>query len=275
MCKIRILNKNIDPGNVDGGTNRDSDTQNFQTFLGDLRSKLPEGKLITAAVPQQVWQGSSGSAVGSVARAAAALDYIMLMNYDVWGSSSNPGPNAPLANLCGNSTQPVASAAGGVKAWTGAGMPRNKILLGVPFYGYINKSSKRTLTQRDLNDSSSRHASSQSKRAATSVKGSDGSSSSGQINFSSLVEQKALVKDSSTGEFNQGTGWTKYWDDCSDTPYLANGQYVITYDDTDSLYDKADFARLAGLAGVSSWSIDGDTSSGDLVNALIAGLKAT
>ena len=191
--------------------------------------------------------------MGSVARAASALDYIVLMNYDVWGSSSNPGPNAPLANLCGNSTQPVASAAGGVKAWTGAGMPREKIVLGMPFYGYINTSTKKSLIQR---------------AALTS---SDGSTGQGQINFNSLVSQNALVKSGDT--FTAGAGWNKYWDDCSDTPFLSNGKIVVTYDDPDSLRDKAEFAVQAGLGGVGFWSIDGDTKTYDLIDSVRAGLQ--
>jgi chitinase len=67
-------------------------------------------------------------------------------NYDVWGSSSTPGPNAPLGNLCGTSTQPQASAQAAVAQWSAAGFPKNKILLGLPLYGYVSKSSKTTLS---------------------------------------------------------------------------------------------------------------------------------
>lgn len=271
------------PGNVQGGPSDPKDTGNFQTFLQQLRAKFPTGKLMSAAVPQQVWQGSNGNPVGSVARAGGALDHIVIMNYDVWGSSSTPGPNAPLGNLCGNSTQPVASAAGGVKAWTSAGFPRNKILLGVPSYGYLNKSSRKKLIQRSMVEEEEEqhavkregdvtlHANTLAKRAA--LKSMDGTTDSGQINFNQLVSQGALTLNTQTGTFDASGGFTKYWDDCSDTPYLANGNIVVTYDDPDSLYDKADFARLAGIAGVAMWSIDGDTSTQVLTNSLIAGLK--
>ncbi|KAJ1021904.1 hypothetical protein NDA16_003666 [Ustilago loliicola] len=137
------------PGQVGAGNQLDaSDTANFQTFLGELRAALPQGALITGAVSHAPWRASNGQPVASVARAAAAMDYIMIMNYDVWGSSADPGPNAPLANLCGNSAQPQANAAAGVKAWSAAGMPRDKILLGIPAYGYINTSTKKTLRTR-------------------------------------------------------------------------------------------------------------------------------
>jgi chitinase len=47
-------------------------------------------------------------------------------------ASSTPGPNAPLDNACHNSTQPLANAVAAVKSWNKAGMPLEKITLGVP-----------------------------------------------------------------------------------------------------------------------------------------------
>lgn len=237
-----------------------SDTANFQTFLQELRSALPKGALLTGAVSLQPWTGSNGQPVGSVARAAGAMDYVMLMNYDVWGSSSTPGPNAPLANLCGNSSQPSANAASAVKAWSAAGMPRSKILLGVPAYGYISASSKTILRSR--------------RRRAVTLTSMDGSTTSGQINFKSLVSQGAL-KLGEDGLYDGAGGFEKYWDNCSDTPYLADGKTVVTYDDTSSIYDKGAFASAAGIGGVSMWSIDGDTKDWALTNAAIAGMSST
>lgn len=257
------------PGQAGSGNLLDaSDTRNYQTFLTELRAALPKGALITGAVAHTPWMASNGQPVASVARAAAAMDYIMIMNYDVWGSSSNPGPNAPLANLCGNSTQPRANAAAGVKAWSAAGMPRDKILLGIPAYGYINTSKKQTLRTR------SRSRSSSSQRRAVKLTSSDGSTSSGQINFSTLVSQGAL-KLGADGLFDGAGGFTKYWDDCSDTPYLSDASRVITYDDTSSIFDKGAFASAAGIAGISMWSLDGDTESWALTNSAIAGMSST
>lgn len=250
------------PGQTGAGNQLDSsDTANFQTFLQELRAALPEGALITAAVGFTPWVASNGQPVASVARAAGVMDYVMIMNYDVWGSSSYPGPNAPLANLCGNSTQPSANAAAGVKAWSAAGMPRDKILLGIPAYGYINQSNKQTLRTRE-------------EKRAVKLTSSDGSSTSGQINFSTLVSQGAL-KLGADGLYDGSGGFTKYWDDCSDTPYLSDGSRVVTYDDTSSIFDKGAFASAAGIGGISMWSVDGDTKSWALTNSAIAGMSST
>lgn len=257
------------PGQVGAGNQYDpSDTANFQSFLQELRAALPKGALLTGAVSLQPWTSSNGQPVGSVARAAGVMDYIMIMNYDVWGSSSTPGPNAPLANLCGNSTQPTANAAAGVKAWSAAGMPRSKILLGIPAYGYINTSTKRTLRTRSLLPGRSEQA----RRRAVQLTSMDGSTSSGQINFNTLISSGALTYSPSTGLYDGSGGYTKYWDDCSDTPYLASGSTVVTYDDTSSIFDKGAFASAAGIGGISMWSIDGDTKDGALTSAAIAGM---
>lgn len=249
------------PGQVSAGNQLDpSDTANFQTFLGELRTALPQGALITGAVSHQPWMASNGQPVPSVARAAAAMDYIMIMNYDVWGSSANPGPNAPLANLCGNSTQPQANAAAGVKAWSAAGMPRDKILLGIPAYGYINTSTKKTLRTR-------------AEKRAVQLTSMDGSTRSGQINFSTLVSQGAL-KLGNDGLYDGSGGWTKYWDDCSDTPFLSDGSRVVTYDDTSSIFDKGAFVGKAGVGGISMWSLEGDTKDWALTNSAIAGMSS-
>jgi chitinase len=59
------------------------------------------------------------------------------MNYDVWGSwSTGVGPNAPLNDTCAPPEAQQGSAVSAIKAWHSAGMPRSKIVLGVPAYGH-------------------------------------------------------------------------------------------------------------------------------------------
>ena len=60
------------------------------------------------------------------------------MNYDVWGSwSDGVGPNAPLNDTCApTAAQRQGSAVSAIAAWNKAGMPRSKIVLGVPAYGH-------------------------------------------------------------------------------------------------------------------------------------------
>lgn len=61
-------------------------------------------------------------------------------------SSSHPGPNAPLSDGCGNSSQPTATAEASFKQWTKAGCPASKLLLGLPLYGYVSNSGATKLS---------------------------------------------------------------------------------------------------------------------------------
>lgn len=72
------------------------------------------------------------------------------MNYDVWGASSTPGPNAPLSNACGDSQQPYANARSSIQSWTDANMPAEKLVLGLPAYGYVSWSgANKLINKRD------------------------------------------------------------------------------------------------------------------------------
>lgn len=59
------------------------------------------------------------------------------MNYDVWGGfSTTVGPNGPLNDTCAPTPSRDGSAVSGVMAWSTAGFPREKMILGVPAYGH-------------------------------------------------------------------------------------------------------------------------------------------
>lgn len=228
-----------------------ADSANFLSFLKELRAALPSGALITAAT--QVWPfyDENGAPLKDVSDFAAIFDWILIMNYDIWGSSSTPGPNAPLSDGCKNSDQPTANAYSAVASWTAAGMPANKITLGIPAYGYVQQSSATHLYNR-------RSYPPAQKRQSITVQNSEGGTTSGQVTFESLVKQGALV--STGGQYIGGGGFTRNWDECSSTPWLkstSSGQ-IITYDDPQSISLKGQFAKQAGLKGCSVWSLDGD-----------------
>lgn len=72
-------------------------------------------------------------------------------NYDIFGASSTaPGPNAPLGDLCGTSSQPQYNAKAAVKRWTAAKFPASQLMLGLPLYGYVSQSTKTTLSDGKL-----------------------------------------------------------------------------------------------------------------------------
>lgn len=252
-------------GGAWGNQASNDDSANLLLFLRTLRATLPDTALISCAT--QVWpfRSSDGyTPMTDVSGFAEVLDWVLLMNYDIWGSSDTPGPNAPLSNACGNSAQPNANAYAAVSSWQSAGMPAQQILLGVPMYGYLQKSWATSLRTRR------RHVT--EKRQSVTVTNANGGTDNGQVNFSDLVKQGALVSDG-TGNFVGSGGFTREWDGCSSTPWLkstSSGQ-IITYDDPQSLSLKAQFARQSGIKGVNAWEISGDYNWA-LTNALRSGL---
>ncbi|KAM0754841.1 glycoside hydrolase, partial [Meredithblackwellia eburnea MCA 4105] len=135
-------------GGADGNEVSTKDTANFLLFLQALRTSLGTDKLISACTTQTAFLGADGSPLTDVSAFGEVLDHILVMNYDVWGASSTPGPNAPLSDACSGSLQPTANEESAIATWTAAGMPASKILMGVPSYGYISSSTKTTLVHK-------------------------------------------------------------------------------------------------------------------------------
>ncbi|KIM46067.1 glycoside hydrolase family 18 protein [Hebeloma cylindrosporum] len=255
------------PGKGGGSGNHVSsdDATNFLLFLKHLRTILPPTARISAAVETTTFVDSGGAPMQDLREFASVLDWILLMDYDVWGSSSRPGPNAPLHDACNNSSQPDASAVAGFNAWTSANFPACKIVLGLPSYGYISSSTAEHLRTRSRSTRIQRESSS----IAVISEGGDT-----QIQFRDLVRQGALIRSSgsdqnSTAAFVANAGFERRWDSCSDTPYLRSttSKQVITYDDPESIGLKAAFAKQVGMLGVNLFDVHGDTDKWDLTDS--------
>lgn len=113
------------------------DTPNLLSLLRELRAH-PVGKklILTAAVAITPWLDPNDQP-SDISPFAKLLDYVAIMNYDLWGSwSSAVGPNAPLNDTCASSQNQQGSSVSAVQAWTSAGLPRNQLVLGVASYGH-------------------------------------------------------------------------------------------------------------------------------------------
>ncbi|KAF8628575.1 hypothetical protein AX17_005971 [Amanita inopinata Kibby_2008] len=247
-----------------------SDTSNLLELMKLLRSSLGESKIISAAVTHHPWLGPDGNPLSDVSSFANVITYVNIMNYDVFGASSKPGPNAPLGNPCGTSHQAEATAQAALNQWTRAGMPANKLLLGLPLYGYVFKSTSKKLhgSSQEMEHGSTRKGAHRNYKVPVRNNGDLSKFWGQQVAFNQLLKSGALVK-KSDGNYDGDKGYTMGWDDCSDTPYLFNvgKTTVVSYDDTWSLRDKAEFAVQAGMAGCFTWSLDQDdgTSLHDVV----------
>ncbi|KAK0206361.1 hypothetical protein DFS33DRAFT_1272855 [Desarmillaria ectypa] len=249
------------PGHIGESGNQvsPSDSANFLQFLRLLRMLLPVDAVITAAVGHMPFVNDGGTPMKDASDFAQALDWILLMNYDVWSASPNPGPNAPLSDRCGNSTQPNANAQAAMNAWAAAGFKPYQLVLGIPAYGILSTSNVTGLHTR-------------SKRGSPTLVAND-DKTQGEIQFCSLVMQGALsvLKDASgQRDFVASAGFIRDWDQCSSTPFLRSPDtnQIVSYDDPESIRLKAGFVMENGMRGTSMWEMTGDTKHNDLINAV-------
>lgn len=113
-----------------------NDTNNFLEFIKEVKQQGPN-LTYSAAVSIVPFNDNNGQPSTNVSGFAEYLDWIEIMNYDVFGTfSSVTGPNAPLDDSCAPSSGQQGSATTAVAAWTKAGFPASKIVLGVPAYGH-------------------------------------------------------------------------------------------------------------------------------------------
>lgn len=111
-----------------------NDTANFLEFITELRQLAPNLTL-SAAVGILPFVDATGNPTSDASAFAKQLDWIEIMNYDVFGTFSTvTGPNAPLNDSC--SSNPGGSAVSAVAAWSKAGFSASQIVLGVPSYGH-------------------------------------------------------------------------------------------------------------------------------------------
>ncbi|KAJ8086766.1 hypothetical protein PM082_005589 [Marasmius tenuissimus] len=271
--------RQANPGNE---VNR-ADSANYLEFLRLLRSALPSKAKITAAATPVTFAGLDGEPMDDVSAFAKVLDWVLIMNYDTWGTTSNPGPNAPLYDACKNSTQPASSAAAGFNAWTKAGFPARQLVLGLPSYGYISRTSTTHLRSRakqtsltfrqesglDQSPSELTDVGAAASRTNIQLKSDDDNKDQGTISLRSMLKQGALAITKDKKEVIGAGGFTVYWDDCSGTPYLrsSGAKQVVPFDTARSIGMKASFVRQTEMRGVNFWDLQGDMVGSVLVNA--------
>lgn len=131
MTNIELSSPSWEYPNATGAgcnTNSPDDAANFISLLQEVRQAVPNITLSAAVAIAPFGGLTNGTAF------ADALDYLAIMNYDVYGTwSSVVGPNAPIKDCAAD---PQGSAITAVKAWMDIGFPADKLVLGVAAYGH-------------------------------------------------------------------------------------------------------------------------------------------
>jgi chitinase len=235
------------PGN--GNAYGPQDTANFTGLLAEFRHQLDAlgqstGKhyQLSAALPS----GQDKYSNIQLGQLGQSLDWGNLMTYDMHGAWNATGPadfNAPLfcdprdPSLAPANTYCINHA---VTDYLKAGFPAHKLVLGVPLYGH-----------GWTNVPNVNHGLFQS-----SPNMQPASLGGGTANYNQLVSLKM----------------TRYWDPLAATNWYYDGTNFWSYDDPASISIKMAYVRMLGLGGAMAWSLDGDDSSGTLMNAVYQGL---
>ena len=201
-----------------------------------MRAQLGERYLLTiASADREYFQFTE------MDRLHIYLDWINVMSYDFFNSlTPTTGHHAGLyASAFAAPTDRTADAS--VKQHLAAGIPPQKLVLGVAFYG----------------------------RGFAGVAPLHDGVNQLYERFEAAHPYAELVE-----KFIDRGGFVRKWDAKAQAPYLWNAQTraFITYDDPQSIAIKAAYVRKHHLGGIMFWELSQD-SGGALLDAIVTGLK--
>ena len=210
-------------GGPAGIVNSPADRENFTLLLAAVRSALDgQGRMdgrkyeltIAGAPGNEYLKKIEGQKV------AELVDHIFVMGYDMHGSWDGYSDlTAPLWQLPGYSPQYKNCVSEGVGAWLSAGIPARKLVLGIPFYGYLY----------------------------------EGVRPEGQGLHSPFESARSISYDRVRQEYLNRPGMSGGFSEQAAVPWLYGNSLFISYEDARSVTAKAAWAGGMGLAGVGIW----------------------
>jgi chitinase len=235
------------PANT-GHVHRPEDTQNFTALLQEFRAQLDalDSKLLlTIAAPA----GQDKIEKLEIPKIHPYLNFINLMTYDMHGGWDAQGPTNFHAPLYASPNDPSTgvsksySTDAAVKLYLDGGVPSNKLIIGVPFYGrgWTNVPNK--------NDGL--YQSSPTMQPAPGT-------------YEAGVEDYKVLK---------ALGYPSHRDPVTQSYWIFNGTTFWSFDDPESLTNKMAYVKSKNLGGAMVWELDGDTADGELLRAVVDGLK--
>lgn len=230
-----ILSYPVNGVNIDieyAGTNSESLRDNLSEFMKDLRTHL-NSRYDSVQLSIDMYAGAStNESIWDIEGIAPHVDYIVVMAYDFHRrSSAQAGPVAPLF--------------GGKELWDSdinqhlqeflTMVPAEKILLGIPFYGYEWQTTSRDPQSHTFPDTGS---------------------------TAQISRVKELLEKKDELQVQEG------WNEEALSPYLSyieNGEtYVLYYENSRSISYKLDYVNQLDLGGIAIWALGYEGDSREL-----------
>jgi chitinase len=232
-----------------GNIIRPEDKHNFTRLLAEFRKQLHaygkqtgEDYLLTAFLPASPAKIDAGFEVGEI---FSFLNFGTVQGYDLhgaWESVTNHQSN--LYESRGDPSSLRFSVDATVNEYLSRGAPRRELIVGVPFYS----------------------------RGWTGV----AAANNGLFQPASGPAPgtwEAGVDDYKVAKQRLESGFTRYEDDAAVAAWLFDGTTFWTFDDPLIMAAKAEYVRENRLGGIMFWELSGDTTNGELIDAIASELK--
>jgi chitinase len=215
-----------------------ADKQNLTALLAEFRHQMDAvkpGMTLSIAGPNGRWAYQ----YIDIPQVQKYLNFINVMTYDYDGPwKDNTGLVAPLYRSL-KDPEPSNNASATVEGYLESGLAPEKLIFGVPFYGY----------------------------EWTNVPNLD----NGLFEPGDPLGQGSAY----SSIVNVQSKFRMYRDSVSQSPYLFDGYNYWAYEDVTSIKFKMAYVRKQSLGGVMVWNLSQDLSNATLLNAVANGLKPT
>lgn len=215
-------------GGLPANVRRPEDKHNFTLLLSKLRKELDAQGLIDQKHYLLTIAGGSGSYYPKNTELSLIhpyLDYASIMTYDIHGTwDAYTDLHNPLFMNNDLSPQYKWSVAAGIDSWNRASFPMSKLMMGIPFYGYLY--ARVTNYNYGL--------------------------------YQPFSGANTISYDQIATYYLNNPRFTRYFHLQSLVPWLFNGSVFISYEDPESITYKTDYITSRGLGGAAIWELSQD-----------------
>jgi chitinase len=218
---------------------RTEDKENFTLLIAEFRrqldqraSKFNRSFFLTAAVPA----AQDAMKNIEISKLYRYVDWLNVMTYDYHTGSAITHFNSPLYSFSDDPT-PALNVHATIQAYLRLGIPPEKLVIGVPFFGY---------------------------RYNGVVADHDG------LFQHSVGHEYFSFRDLSV---QVGDEYRRFWQSDAQVPWIYNqGSHTwLTYDDEESILAKVQYVRRNALGGIMIWELSGD--DGTLLRTIASSLN--